>query len=442
MSNDEKQNNIYGETAWEFKHPDFRVNSRDSLDNIKRKGPTQKKINEDHSQELLNNLQNEVKTLKAQNKQMNEKLKNLSSDYKNVVDSLIQMKNANDQYDDTLKLIMKQMSVHGIPVPTPSEADLRSVSQLPNLQLPSLNVGNSIQPPAGPQNLVQQSQPDSLVQTPVGIQDPMMSLTTGHQQNGSNGGMYQPIGTQVGSGIVVAAAAAAAAQQSAPQVLGPEILTNQPGTSTVTATSNDISNIISGVPPSNFHVLLVEDDQVCIQLCRQFLMKYGCTVEVVSDGLSAISLVEKVKYDLVLMDIVMPNLDGASATSIIRSFDRTTPIIAMTGNIQDADLVAYLQHGMSDLLAKPFSKGDLYSILEKYLIKRKIIQNSEQNGQTSSTTSSGSISSLQVPATLAIPTSLTQTVTSGTGLTPMGSVVTQTLEPQTDDIAIKKQRTN
>ncbi|KAJ8144335.1 hypothetical protein OY671_002564 [Metschnikowia pulcherrima] len=127
----------------------------------------------------------------------------------------------------------------------------------------------------------------------------------------------------------------------------------------------------TSVPNAKFHVLLVEDDNVCIQLCRKFLMKYGCQVTVVTDGLNAISTVEHTKYDLVLMDIVMPNLDGATATSIIRSFDTKTPIIAMTGNIQDNDLVTYLQNGMSDILAKPFTKDDLYSILSKYLLGPK-----------------------------------------------------------------------
>ena len=50
------------------------------------------------------------------------------------------------------------------------------------------------------------------------------------------------------------------------------------------------------------------------------------------------------KYDLVLMDIIMPNLDGISATSLIRNFD-STPIIAMTSNIRSDDISMYFQHG-------------------------------------------------------------------------------------------------
>ena len=116
-----------------------------------------------------------------------------------------------------------------------------------------------------------------------------------------------------------------------------------------------------------FHVLLVEDDVVSIQLCSKFLKRYGCTVQVVTDGLSAISTLKKFRYDLVLMDIVMPSIDGASATSIIRKFDSETPIIAMTGNIKNQDLIRYLQYGMNDILAKPFTRNDLHTMLLRYL---------------------------------------------------------------------------
>lgn len=150
-------------------------------------------------------------------------------------------------------------------------------------------------------------------------------------------------------------------EQESPNFAAPETI--PPGIPT--AVTPAVST--AAVPNPKFHVLLVEDDNVCIQLCRKFLMKYGCLVTVVTDGLNAISTVEHTKYDLVLMDIVMPNLDGATATSVIRSFDTKTPIIAMTGNIQDNDLVTYLQNGMLDILAKPFTKDDLYLILSKHL---------------------------------------------------------------------------
>lgn len=76
------------------------------------------------------------------------------------------------------------------------------------------------------------------------------------------------------------------------------------------------------------------------------------------------------KYDLVLMDIIMPNLDGVSACHLIRQFD-TTPIIAMTSNIRSDDISMYFQHGMNDVLPKPFTKEGLLHMLEKHLVHLK-----------------------------------------------------------------------
>jgi osomolarity two-component system, response regulator SKN7 len=92
------------------------------------------------------------------------------------------------------------------------------------------------------------------------------------------------------------------------------------------------------------------------------------------------------KYDLVLMDIIMPNLDGVSACHLIRQFD-TTPIIAMTSNIRSDDIAMYFQHGktarphllcgancrtgMNDVLPKPFTKEGLLAMLEKHLAHLK-----------------------------------------------------------------------
>lgn len=66
-----------------------------------------------------------------------------------------------------------------------------------------------------------------------------------------------------------------------------------------------------------------------------------------NDGLEAVNKMNSgAKYDLVLMDIIMPNLDGVSATHLIRQFDNT-PIVAMTSNIRSDDISMYFQHGRS-----------------------------------------------------------------------------------------------
>ena len=64
-------------------------------------------------------------------------------------------------------------------------------------------------------------------------------------------------------------------------------------------------------------------------------------------------------------DIVMPNLDGVSATQSIRKFDMTTPIISMTSNTTAGDCLRYLENGMNDILPKPFNKQSLLGVVER-----------------------------------------------------------------------------
>lgn len=70
----------------------------------------------------------------------------------------------------------------------------------------------------------------------------------------------------------------------------------------------------------------------------------------------------------------MPNLDGISATRNIRQYDTLTPIISMTSNTTDSDIIEYFGSGMTDVLPKPFSKQSLFSMLDKYCAHLKAIQ--------------------------------------------------------------------
>lgn len=121
--------------------------------------------------------------------------------------------------------------------------------------------------------------------------------------------------------------------------------------------------------PPGFHILLCEDDDICIQICEKFLNKLNCKTTVVNDGLTCIQKLKdnSTKYDLILMDIIIPQLDGTTTTAVIRSMDAKIPIIAMTGNVNEDDLLQYLQNGMTDVLAKPFNRRDLQDMLVRYL---------------------------------------------------------------------------
>ncbi|KAG6331562.1 hypothetical protein ID866_7528 [Astraeus odoratus] len=125
------------------------------------------------------------------------------------------------------------------------------------------------------------------------------------------------------------------------------------------------------VPP---RVLLVDDDAVSRRLSSKFLQVFGCAIDVAVDGVGAVNKMNLEKYDLVLMDIVMPKMDGISATSLIRQFDHVTPIISMTSNSRPSEIMTYYSSGMNDILPKPFTKEGLLDMLEKHLMHLKVIQ--------------------------------------------------------------------
>lgn len=309
ISSEEKQTYQYGDDAWEFQHPEFRKDDKDALENIRRKPPSKKEpaVEATINYSLhLNQLRLELAKLQTDHKALSDK-------YKAVLESMAAFRTYNERQYRSIGVLVHTLNLAGIKVPP--------------LELPNPNLLGMVMPPQAVPPAVAAAGPPSAEKT-------LLASVSVHglPQQPAPPGVRRPL---------------------ASEAVAPTPATFEP---------------VPGGGNVKFHVLLVEDDNVCIQLCRKFLMKYGCLVTVVTDGLSAVSTVEHTKYDLVLMDIVMPNLDGATATSIIRSFDLKTPIIAMTGNIQDNDLVTYLQNGMSDILAKPFTKDDLYLILSKHLL--------------------------------------------------------------------------
>lgn len=116
-------------------------------------------------------------------------------------------------------------------------------------------------------------------------------------------------------------------------------------------------------------VLIVDDDAVIRKLVAKFLQIFGCECDVVTNGADAVEKMNSKQnhYDLVLMDIMMPKLDGVSATSIIRRFDPRTPIISMTTESGPDAVKNYLNHGMNDILPKPFNRDRLFEMLGKHI---------------------------------------------------------------------------
>ena len=116
-------------------------------------------------------------------------------------------------------------------------------------------------------------------------------------------------------------------------------------------------------------LLLVEDNRTNQKLISKILRKKGLDVEIACDGYEGLKQVQNNSFDLVLMDLQMPNMDGITATSKIRSFNTTTPIIAITANAFESDRQNCIDAGFNDFLTKPIKQDVLWSTLAKHLHK-------------------------------------------------------------------------
>ena len=117
-------------------------------------------------------------------------------------------------------------------------------------------------------------------------------------------------------------------------------------------------------------VLLAEDNAVNQKIATRVLEKQGHLVTVASDGREALALLDRACFDVVLMDVQMPEMDGFEATGFIRAGERGTsrhmPIIAMTAHAMQGDRDRCIASGMDDYIAKPLDVRGLLEVLEKF----------------------------------------------------------------------------
>lgn len=121
------------------------------------------------------------------------------------------------------------------------------------------------------------------------------------------------------------------------------------------------------LPEQCFNVLLVEDNKINVLVAQKFLTKWGFVVEVAFNGSEAIELVKSRDFDLILMDLQMPVLDGYEATRKIRQLGYAKTIIALTASTLTEDNLKLKRYGMDDHVLKPFNPDELYSKIVKYL---------------------------------------------------------------------------
>jgi len=137
-----------------------------------------------------------------------------------------------------------------------------------------------------------------------------------------------------------------------------------PGDAAAGATVEDPLASIRGA-----RVLLVEDNDINQQVAKELLEDAGLVVDVADDGQIGLDMVQAGDYDLVLMDMQMPVMDGVTATLAIRKIGRlaSVPIIAMTANAMEQDRLKCLAAGMDDFLVKPMDPEDLWAMMLKWI---------------------------------------------------------------------------
>ncbi|MBU2693290.1 MAG: response regulator [Candidatus Eisenbacteria bacterium] len=131
------------------------------------------------------------------------------------------------------------------------------------------------------------------------------------------------------------------------------------------------------------HVLLAEDNAVNQKVAGAILRKLGCTFDLAENGAQAVKMLGRNRYDLVLMDCQMPEMDGYDATRAMRrelapGGKEKVPIVAMTANAMQGDREKCLKAGMNDYIAKPIDPQKLAGIIEKWASRVEEVMPSEK----------------------------------------------------------------
>lgn len=392
----------YGAGAWEFRHPDFKVNNRDALDNIRRKAPAPRKSNQASTEEAtptqqMDLVNTQLVATQQQLQTLQDRYNDLSAHHTMLLQEVIGLQKTVVNHEHVIQNVMSFL--HSV------DAQRRRDSRVTNpfahmsengMDDPNQQAGQDEDEPASPlqhaTKLLNEVNADVLLNSKALEHMNEMSM----RMNGAFA-IPSPSDTAYRNGRPPSrnAAPASATSTSSMRMADIDTLVYPVGANNGIDPmySEHVHNIpypMPSRPPEptdprfqqneqrkkdSFdpgwirqpQILLVEDDATCRRIGGKFLYAFNCSIDSALDGLEAVNKLNAgSKYDLVLMDIIMPNLDGVSACHLIRGFD-ATPIIAMTSNIRSDDIAMYFQHGMNDVLPKPFTKEGLLSMLEKHL---------------------------------------------------------------------------
>ncbi|GAD94821.1 stress response regulator/HFS transcription factor, putative [Paecilomyces variotii No. 5] len=405
QNNEETGQSPYGQNAWEFKHPEFKANSKDSLDNIRRKAPAPRKpaqMSEDCVPTQQIDLMNQqILAQQQQIQHLSDRYAQLTVDHQLMLQELMRVQKTVLNHENVIHQVMnfllsvdarqRRDSRAGAPfhaqagegsTMSPSHmgaADDQPASPLQHASKLLSDMNAEIQFNLSGMDSVDAHKTPAVVATPPlesgprngAVRPPTSagsSTTMGFaKMNGELESVVYPVGTTNGIDPMYSEHVNNIPYPLPSKELDPSDPRRQYADGRKKSTYVDPGWVRSP------HILLVEDDATCRQIGGKFLYSFSCVIDTAFDGLEAVNKIQDgSKYDLILMDIIMPNLDGVSACHLIRQFDRT-PIIAMTSNIRSDDIQLYFQHGMDDVLPKPFTRKSLLDMLEKHLVHLKTL---------------------------------------------------------------------
>ena len=137
-------------------------------------------------------------------------------------------------------------------------------------------------------------------------------------------------------------------------------------------TTRPITHDVKEPTTNALDVLIVEDNEIDRMVAREMLEQAGCSVTESADGQDGVHAAETRQYHLILMDISMPKLDGATAAKMIRSGNgpnAETPIVALTAHALPDDVARFREAGMADVITKPLSSERLRAVLAQYSLQ-------------------------------------------------------------------------
>ncbi|KAJ6106441.1 hypothetical protein N7512_009958 [Penicillium capsulatum] len=424
QNNEENGQSPYGQNAWEFKHPEFRANSKESLDNIRRKAPAPRKQAQSNDDSVptqqIDLLNQQILAQQQQIQHLSDRYAQLTVDHQLMLQETMRVQKTVLNHENVIHQVMtyllsvdarqrrdsKALSFSGQGGSTMSPSQVGAVDDEPSSPLQQasklLNDMNAeIQFNSG--NMESMNDPQKAAPPPVAT--PTMDAS-------ARNGAVRPATTAPPNPAMVYPKMGGDLEQ----VVYPVGATN--GIDPMY--SEHVNNVPYPMPTKTEIVdssgtrrqYPVDTRKKTNNIGGKFLYSFSCVIDTALDGLEAVNKIQGgQKYDLILMDIIMPNLDGVSACHLIRQFDRT-PIIAMTSNIRSDDIQLYFHHGMDDVLPKPFTRKSLLEMLEKHLVHLKTMPQGIEGAQPPAT----------VP--MAAQTSATQSIKedSSPGQSPAGSM--------------------